>query len=59
MVGRRGGVSRVVRREDRGLVWNDHWATKTNERARRRDAPEEYAKVQDRIDTLRVKQINR
>jgi hypothetical protein len=32
---------------------------KTNERARRRDAPEEYAKVQDRIDTLRVKQINR
>jgi hypothetical protein len=48
-----------VRKRIAGMVWNDHWATKTNERARRRDAPEEYAKVQDRIDTLRVKQINR
>jgi hypothetical protein len=48
-----------VRKRIEGLVWNDHWATKTNERARRRDAPEEYAKVQDRVDTLRVKQINR
>jgi hypothetical protein len=39
------------------IQWPDNG--RTIERARRRDAPEEYAKVQDRIDTLRVKQINR
>jgi hypothetical protein len=48
-----------VRKRIEGLVWNDHWALKTNENARRRDAPEEYAKVQDRVNTLRAKQANR
>jgi hypothetical protein len=48
-----------VRKRIAGLVVNDHWAAKTNDRAGRRDRPEEYKKVQDRIDTLRAKQINR
>jgi hypothetical protein len=48
-----------IRKRIAGLVVNDHWAAKTNERARRRDRPEEYQKVQDRIDTLRAQQINR
>jgi len=40
-------------------IVNDYWAAKTTERKDRRDSPEEYSKVQDRIATLRTKQINR
>jgi len=47
-----------VRKRIGGLVVSDHWAAKTNERAGRRDSPDEYRKVQDRINTLRAKQAN-
>jgi len=48
-----------LRKRIAGLVVADHWAAKTNERAGRRDSPDEYKKVQDRVETLRAKQINR
>lgn len=48
-----------IRTRIHGAIRDGHWAPQTNERARRRDAPSEYAKVQDRIDTLRARQINR
>ena len=48
-----------VRKRIAGLVASDHWAAKTNANAGRRDSPDEYKKVQDRIDTLRAQQINR
>lgn len=35
-------------------AFNKHWAPKTNEKKGVRDAPEEYAKVQDEVDTLRA-----
>ncbi|MGH9368525.1 MAG: hypothetical protein ACRD3M_12710 [Thermoanaerobaculia bacterium] len=43
-----------IRKRIEGMIRNDHWAPQTNERAGRRDAPSEYAKVQDRVDTLRA-----
>jgi len=46
-----------VRNRIAGLVVSDHWAAKTNERAGRHDSPDEYRKVQDRIDTLLARQI--
>jgi hypothetical protein len=48
-----------IRKRIAGLVLADHWAPRTNEKAGRRDAPEEYAKVQDRINDLRAKKTIR
>ena len=35
------------------------WAPQTNRRGGIRDAPTEYAIVQQKVDTLRARQINR
>ena len=35
------------------------WATESNRREKLRDAPAEYKKVQDKVDDLRARQINR
>jgi len=35
------------------------WATETNRRKNLRDSPAEYRKVQDKVDDLRARQINR
>jgi hypothetical protein len=40
-------------------IRNDIWAPETNRRGSARDAPGEYRIVQERIDTLRARQINR
>jgi hypothetical protein len=43
-----------MRKRIEGIVVNDHWAPRTNERAGARDAPSEYKKVQDKVDDLRA-----
>ncbi len=43
-----------MRRRIETRVFNHYWAPKTNERKGVRDAPAEYAKVQDEVDTLRA-----
>jgi hypothetical protein len=43
-----------MRKRIQGIVVNDHWAHRTNERAAARDAPSAYKKVQDKVDDLRA-----
>lgn len=43
-----------MRKRIEGIVINDHWAPRTNERAAARDVPSEYRKVQDKVDDLRA-----
>lgn len=38
---------------------NGHWAPEHNRRQRRRDSPEAYRALQERIDRLRIRQTNR
>lgn len=50
---------RYIEETIHGAIRDGLWAEETNRREQKRDAPSEYKKLQDRIDTLRTQQINR